>query len=215
MEFITKWLVPTFLVVVFFNAGDSYAQEISGKVTGSTGEVLVGVSVVIKGTQVGTSTDAEGRYSVQASASQPVLVFSYIGYASKEVQAGNQTRLDLVLEVDNKSLEEVVVVGYGTKKKSDLTGAISQVKPAELKAVAAPNVTQALQGRAAGVSVSTDNQPGAQPVIRIRGVGSINASNNPLIVLDGFPLVNGNMNDINSNDIESVEILKDASSAAI
>ncbi|KAA0989142.1 SusC/RagA family TonB-linked outer membrane protein [Dyadobacter aurulentus] len=215
MEFITKWLVPTFLVVVFFSVGESYAQEISGKVTGSTGEVLVGVSVVVKGTQIGTSTDAAGLYSVQANASEPVLVFSYIGYASKEVQAGNQTRLDVVLEIDNKSLEEVVVVGYGTKKKSDLTGAISQVKPAELKAVAAPNVTQALQGRAAGVSVSTDNQPGAQPVIRIRGVGSINASNNPLIVLDGFPLVNGNMNDINSNDIESVEILKDASSAAI
>ncbi|SDK98947.1 TonB-linked outer membrane protein, SusC/RagA family [Catalinimonas alkaloidigena] len=190
------------------------ARTISGRVIDAAGEGIPGVNIVEKGTSNGTITDVQGSFTLSVS-DDATLVFSAVGYNPQEIAVGNQSVINLTLEENVQALSEVVVVGYGTKRKSDLTGAVSQVKQDELSVVAAPNALQAIQGRSSGVSVSNANQPGAQPTIRIRGAGSINAGNDPLIVVDGFPLVNGNLNDLNSNDIESIEILKDASATAI
>src|SRR5699024_6698508 len=132
-----------------------------------------------------------------------------------EVPINGRTEIDVALQIQAIQGEEMVVVGYGTQEKRDVTGSISQVEPADLNSVSSSNPANSLQGRVAGVSISTDNSPGGAPTIRIRGSSSITASNNPLIVVDGFPLVNGEMNDINSNNIASMEVLKDASATAI
>lgn len=197
---------------------NAYAQErvISGRVTdGSSGEPLPGVNVLLKNSTQGTVTDIDGNYSLRVENDEAVLVFSYIGYMREEQVVGTRSTIDITLQPDIASLEEVVVVGYGTQKKRDLTGAISQVEPGEVNVVATPNVAEALQGRVAGVAIMTNPQPGGNPTIRIRGTGSISASNEPLLVVDGFPLVNASLSDINANDIASIEILKDASATSI
>ncbi len=188
--------------------------SVSGIVRDNTGEPLIGVSVVTKGNnRAGAVTDMEGRYSINVPRGT-TLVFSYVGYKSQEVRVTGES-LNVTLQEDRSNLEEVVVVGYGTMKKRDLTGSITSVKNDDITATMSSNALEALQGRSAGVAVFTNTMPGAEPTIRIRGSASINAEVDPLIVVDGFPLVDADMSDINAADIESIEILKDASSTAI
>ncbi|WP_299046084.1 TonB-dependent receptor [uncultured Polaribacter sp.] len=204
-----------FLAIMFFSSiAMAHAQTVTGTVS-AEGELLPGASVSIKGTSTGTSTDFDGKYSIKANAGS-TLVFSYVGYASKEVVVGNQKVINITLDSDNK-LDEIVVIGYGTQRKSDLTGSVSSVKAAEITQVPVSRVDQALQGRATGVQVTqTSGAPGAGTVIRVRGGNSITGSNEPLWVIDGIIVgTNFNLNNINSNDIKSIEILKDASSIAI
>lgn len=175
---------------------------------------IPGVTVVVKNTSNGTSTDSDGKFSINAGANA-TLVFSAVGFATQEIAIGNRSVVDVKLGVDLKTLNEVVVVGYGTQKKSQLTGAISSVSAKEIMELPITNARQALQGRAAGVDVTqAGSKPGAGPQIRIRGRRSFNASNDPLFVVDGIPLAGG-IDDINPQDITSMEILKDASSTAI
>ncbi len=189
-------------------------QTIKGTVSADN-ETLPGASVLIKGSKQGTTTNVEGMFNIKAS-STDILVFSFVGYESKEVLVGNQSQIDVNLEADN-ALDEVVVVGYGTQRKSDLTGSVASVKAEDITAVPVSRVDQALQGRAAGVQVTqTSGAPGAGTVIRVRGGNSITGSNEPLWVIDGIVVgTNFNLNNINPNDIKSIEVLKDASSIAI
>lgn len=190
-------------------------KAVSGKVTNVSGEPLPGVTVVIKETTIGAITNIDGTYELEKVPIGSTVVFSFIGMKSQEIQFEGQAVINITMEEETIGLEEVVAVGYGTMKKSDLTGAITQVKADELVVVSGSNPIQALQGRASGVSVMTSNEPGASPTLRIRGSGSIDASNDPLYVVDGFPLMDGDLNNVNPTDIESIEILKDASSTAI
>jgi TonB-linked SusC/RagA family outer membrane protein len=195
--------------------GSVQQKTISGKVTDTSGDPIPGVTVVIKGTSMGTTTDIDGQYNLPNVPVGSTLVFSFVGMKTQEIPLQGQSVINVKMAEETMGLEEVVVVGYGTMKKSDLTGAITQVKIDDLVAVSGSNPIQALQGRASGVSVMTSNEPGSSPALRIRGTGSIDASNEPLYVVDGFPLMDGDLNNVNSADIESMEILKDASSTAI
>ncbi|WP_139923179.1 TonB-dependent receptor [Hymenobacter sp. DG01] len=192
------------------------ARTITGRVTDqATGEGIPGVTVLVKGTSAGASTGTDGSFTVQAPAQGNTLVFSAIGYVSVERPIGSNTTFNVTLSTDAKALNEVVVVGYGVQKKSQVTGAISSVDEQSLRDVPVANVGQALQGRAAGVNISSSsNTPGQNPVIRIRGNRSFSGSNDPLLVVDGVPY-DGSLNDLNPDDIVSLEVLKDASSTAI
>lgn len=192
-----------------------YAQTtVTGQVTdGSTGETLPGVNVLVKGTGSGAITDLEGNYRVQVDGPDAVLVFSFVGFLREEIQVGNRSTIDVALMPDLEQLEEVVVVGYGTQKKADITGSVAVVESKEMQKYATSDVSQLLQGRAAGVQVNSDGQPGANPNIRIRGVGTF-GNGQPLYVVDGVP-VGTSIRDFNPNDIESVQVLKDASAGAI
>lgn len=190
---------------------EAQTAEVSGTVRSDTGETMPGVSIILKGTTTGTTTDIDGRYSLSAPANA-TLVFSFIGMTTKEINVNGASTLDVVLATDISQLDEVVVVGYGTTKKSDLTGSVSSVKAEELTAFPVANATQALQGRAAGVSVQANNgDPGGALKVRIRGGNSINASSDPLYVVDGF--IGGTLPP--PEDIQSIEVLKDASATAI
>lgn len=181
----------------------------------SNGEALPGVNVLVEGTTTGTVTNAEGKYSIDVPNAEATLVFSYVGYVLQKVAVGGKTQIDINLETDPRKLDEVVVVGYGSQKKGDITGAISSITAKALKEVPVTNAPQMLQGRAAGVYVlNTGNKPGAGVSVQIRGRRSFNAGNDPLYVVDGIP-ISGGFNDINPGDIESMDILKDASATAI
>ncbi|MGV3559854.1 SusC/RagA family TonB-linked outer membrane protein [Larkinella arboricola] len=215
-----KWSIFS-LCLAFWStafAGDPLSPKriITGKVTdNSTSEPLPGVNIVIEGTTVGTVTNAEGNYSLEVSKPDAVLVFSYVGYKLEKVAVADQSVINVQLFADDRRLDEVVVVGYGSQKKSDITGAISSIATKALKEVPVTNAPQMLQGRAAGVYVlNTSNKPGAGVSVQIRGRRSFNAGNDPLYVVDGIP-ISGGFNDINPGDIESMEILKDASATAI
>ena len=185
---------------------------VSGNVRDDAGQPLPGVNVIVRETTLGTVTDSEGNYSINAPDERGILVFSFIGYSREEVPINGRSVIDIVLAEDLRSLEEVVVVGYGTQRKSDLTGSIASVSEEELTAYPATNALQALQGRAAGVTVqSTNGDPGGDFRIRVRGASSINASSDPLFVVDG--LVGGILPP--PEDIASIEVLKDASASAI
>ncbi|GEO04776.1 SusC/RagA family TonB-linked outer membrane protein [Adhaeribacter aerolatus] len=190
-------------------------QVITGRVTDAgTGDALPGVSIVERGTTNGTTTDATGNYSLDVNGAEAVLVFSFIGYTAKEVPVKNQTIIDINLVPDLAQLDEVIVIGYGTVKKSSVTAAISKVENTNLDQIPSGRPETALVGRMAGVNISTArSRPGEAPVVRIRGAGTISASNDPLVVIDGFP--GGTLNNVNMNDVESIEVLKDASAAAI
>jgi len=203
-------LLIMFICLVSLSA---YAQEtISGKITDESGESLIGVNVLVKGTAKGTVTDIDGDFSIEA-ASDAMLEISYIGYEPQTVPVDGRTTINVTLRIDATDLEEVVVVGYGSVQKSDVTGSVASVKAEDLQAFPVLNAGQALQGRAAGVSVQTQNggEPGAGISIRVRGSTSLNASSDPLVVVDGF--VGAAFPQ--QNDIASVEILKDASATAI
>ena len=195
--------------------GVAYAQTtVTGRVTtAKEGIPLPGVSVVVKGMSVGTTTDAQGQYSLKVPDNGNTLRFSFIGYISQDVPINNRSVIDIKLAENTKMLEEVVVVGYGTQRRSELTGAISSVRPEEITETPVLRVEQALQGRVTGVQVANvSGQPGDAPTVLIRGIGtSGNAA--PLYIVDGFPV--GGIDFLNPNDIESMEVLKDAASSAI
>ena len=205
-------------IMLMSKAKDGEAVQQANKVTGivkdANGEPVIGANVTVKGQSIGTITDIDGRFVLDAP-KDAVLQITYIGYVSQEVKVSGNKELNVVLKEDTETLDEVVVIGYGTAKKSDLTGATAQIKPEALTSSVVGNALESLQGKAAGVAVFNDNKPGASPSIRVRGSGSITASNEPLYVVDGFPLMDGNISDLNPSDIESMEILKDASSTAI
>ncbi|WP_080054911.1 SusC/RagA family TonB-linked outer membrane protein [Spirosoma aerolatum] len=197
---------------------DNPTQErvVTGKVlSGDDNSGLPGVSVAVKGTTRGTTTDASGTYRINVPAGQSVLVFSAVGFVSQEVSVGNKSTINLTLSTDTRALNEVVVVGYGTQKKSQTTGAISSITPKQITEQPITNIGQAMQGRVAGVDVAqSGSRPGSVPTIRIRGRRSFNAGNDPLYVVDGIPLAR-EYEDINPNDVASMEILKDATATAI
>ena len=210
-----------FLISLLTFTGFAKSQQTDGKQT-VTGIVfdkqknpLPGVTVVIKGKNQGTVTDINGKYSLNAPGSNAVLVFSYLGFTTQELIVGNKSKINLTLNEGTTALNEVVVVGYGVVRKSDLTGSLTRVSEAQIKERPVQNVVQALQGKATGVDITSNVRPGEVGVVRVRGNRSINASNDPLYVVDGIPLSAGSVADINPNDIESVEILKDASATAI
>lgn len=191
-------------------------RVITGIVRNENGEGMPGVSVSVRNTTRGVTTDADGGFRLSLPDEATTLVFSFVGYKSQEAVIGARTTLDIRLEPDHKALNEVVVVGYGTARKSDLTGSLSQVKAKDINAYPATNVLQALSGRAAGVQVlQNTGAPGGGVSVRIRGTNSIKGSNEPLYVVDGFPLSGSNPTLLNNADIESIEILKDASATAI
>jgi len=190
-------------------------QTITGKVTDESQEPLIGVNVVVKGTNNGATTDAEGRYTLSVPTNATALIFSYIGFAEQEILIENRSEISITLSAGDQRLEEVVVVGYGTQQRKDLTGSVASIKGQEILQVPSLNAIKSMQGLVAGVDiVSNSNAPNASPVIRIRGNRSINAGNDPLIVVDGLPF-SGSLNDLNTGDIKSVEVLKDASATAI
>ena len=187
-------------------------KKITGKVTGDDGVPLPGVNVRVKNSQIGVSTDAKGMYSVQTN-SQDILLFSSVGYLSQEVKVGNRTEINLSMLSGTSSLDEVVVIGYGTQRKASLTGAVSSVTSKDLLAVPVTSIESALQGRVSGIQVTNNGSPGVAPVVRVRGIGSINYAANPLYIVDGYAV--GSLNDFDMRDVESTDVLKDASSAAI
>ncbi|WP_428741921.1 SusC/RagA family TonB-linked outer membrane protein [Tenacibaculum sp.] len=209
-----KQLGFSFLLLLFCT-GMNAQMTVSGNVSDVNGPIP-GVNVILKGTSTGAATDFDGNYTISNVPSNGVLVFSYVGYKSQEVSINNQNQINVLLESDMAALDEVVVIGYGTQKKESVTGSMVTVKGEDLGQVQTSSFQQALQGRAAGVNISTTStRPGSNnTVIRIRGVRSLNADNNPLIVLNGIPFFGG-LNDINMNDIASLDILKDASATAI
>jgi TonB-linked SusC/RagA family outer membrane protein len=194
------------------------ASTISGKVTaGGTAEGVPGVTIVLKGTTQGTTTDANGDYRIETPDGAAVLVFSSIGYTTQEIAVGNQTTINVNLAEALTSLEEIVVVGYGTQKKSDVTGAVASISEKSLREMpAVVNPGQLLQGRVSGVDVTNaGNRPGDGVAIQVRGRRSVNAGNDPLFVIDGIPVTADALNSINPSDIVSMDVLKDASSTAI
>lgn len=194
----------------------SIAQNITvkGIVKDNLGESVIGANVTEKGTTNGMITDLDGNFSLTVP-KNATLVISYIGYVTQEIAIKGNTNLNIILKEDSKALEEVVVIGYGTARKSDVTGSIASVGGDKLQEMPSTNITYALQNRVAGVDMAqTSSQPGATMQIRIRGTRSLTASNDPLVVLDGIPFM-GNLSDINPGDIKSMDILKDASSTAI
>lgn len=199
------------LVCIEVSAQD---RKITGRVLdGNDNNPLPGANVVVKGTQTGLVTDATGQFSLNVAPGRDVLTISAIGYTSQDVTIGNRTTLTITLAPDIKTLSEVVVTGYGAQAKRDITGAVATVDSKQLLSVPSTNVGQALQGRVAGVQVGNENSPGGGVMVRIRGFGTIN-DNSPLYVVDGVP-TKGNLNTLNLNDVESMQILKDASAASI
>ncbi len=190
--------------------------SVTGKVTDTDGMPLMGATVTVSGTTNGVLTDTKGIYKITVRSGEDILEFDYLGYQSQKVKVASKTVVDVVLQSDSKAVEEIVVIGYGETRKSDLTGSVTNVKMSDVKDVPVTSIDQALQGRVAGADImSTSGDPSAGTSIRIRGSRSITASNEPLIVVDGIIDAVQDLNDINSADIESVSVLKDASSTAI
>lgn len=189
-----------------------YAQNtVSGTITDDTGAALPGVSILVKGTNSGTTTDNDGRYSLSAPG-DATLVISFIGFKSQEISVGNRTTIDLALQPDVEALQEVVITGYTTENRRDVSGAVSTVKAQDLTVIPSGNVEQQLQGRVAGVTVVTNGQPGTTSQIRVRGFGAF-GGNEPLYIVDGLPVTSTDF--LNPDDIETTTVLKDASSASI
>ena len=203
--------------LLMLSASTLHAQNtVSGAVTDAEdGGVLPGVNVVVKGSTIGTVTDIEGSYSLSVPDGETILVFSSVGYLGQEVAVGNQSTVNVTMNPDIQSLSEVVVVGYGTQEKRDVTAAIASVSEEEIKEMPVASPIEALQGRVAGLDIrSAGGRPGQGVTVQIRGRRSIEAGNDPLYVIDGIP-TQGDINDINPQDIQSIEVLKDAASTAI
>ncbi len=214
-QMLAKMVGLALLLGFVFQANAQELSRVKGTVTDKTGSTVPGVSVIIKGTLKGTTTDLDGNFAIMAEPSD-LLVFSFIGFTTKEITVGNRTQLDVELEEDIKQLSEVVVVGYGTQKKSTITGAISKVENENLDQIAVSRVDDALIGQVSGVNIQATNaEAGAAPTITIRGVGSISADSGPAVVVDGVVVNSDFLGNMNMNDIASFEILKDAASAAI
>lgn len=198
------------------NVGNQQQKSVSGKVADSSGAPMPGATVLVKGTTTGTITDANGNYSISNLPANATLVFSFMGMKTQEVLVGNNNQIKVILEQETIGLDEVVAIGYGTMKKSDLTGSVTNISDARLLDNPAFNVAQAIGGKLAGVKViERSGTPGGAPMIRIRGTNSINSSNEPLFVVDGIVGVTNAMTTLNPNEIESIDVLKDASATAI
>jgi TonB-linked SusC/RagA family outer membrane protein len=206
-----------FLLLSFFTITSLYAQEtltVKGKVTGgAANETLIGASVLVKGSTNGANTDANGEFTINNVPSNATLVISYLGFATQEVLVNGRSNINVTLQAAANELQQVVVIGYGTQEKRDVTGSIVSLKAEEFEDTPAPNPLNAIQGKAAGVLITNSGSPGAAPTIRIRGIGSLNSGTAPLYVVDG--IFANNIDFVNPNDIASMEILKDASSLAI
>lgn len=212
---IKNYLIVLFLFVV--SSALAQTREITGTVVDDSGMPLPGANVIIKGTTTGTLTDFDGRFAIEAAA-EDVLVFSYLGYETVETVVGDLQEIEITLAPDTASLDEVVVVGYGTQKKSVTTGAISSVKAEELEAVPSGRIEQTLQGRVSGVTIASNSgQPGSSSTVRVRGLTTFDTygGNSPLWVVDGVIVDSGGIGYLNQQDIESIEVLKDAASLAI
>lgn len=205
------------MILLFLASTTVFAQKftIKGTVSDESGAPLPGATVLIKGTTIGTTTGADGKYTLDVNTANDILVFSFVGYTLKEAPVRNQTTVNVTLTPDLLGLQEVIVVGYGTQKKSDITGTVASLPQERLAMAPNVNITQAIQGSIAGVQVSTSST-GAVPgqTILVRGRNSITANNDPLIIVDGIPY-GGSLTDVNPNDVKSIEVLKDASAAAI
>jgi TonB-linked SusC/RagA family outer membrane protein len=215
------WLVLYLILIVTAGA---WAQGIAvkGKVTDEKGEASPGVTVLLKGTTNGTTTDANGNFSLEVPTGTGTLVVSFMGYKTQEVALNNRTSVNISLAPDTKALEEVVVVGYGTQRAQDVTGAVAPISMKNVQDQAVAGLDQAMSGQIAGVQISSSNGvPGGGPAIQVRGVGAVGAGSQPLYVVDGFPLATTSgqtsnpINDIPPQDIESITVLKDASATAI
>ncbi len=220
-----------FLFLLFtLSALQAYAQRtLTGQVTDTDGEPLIGVNIIAEGTEVGTITDFDGNYTLRVPDEAEVLVFSYVGYATKEVPIGAQTRIDVELSTDAEALDEVVVIGYGTKKKRDVIGSVATIKSEKITKLKTTSFVDGLQGQASGVQVASNSGvPGAPSTVKIRGISSISIDTDPLWIVDGMPIFTGSslgssngataqdpMSLINPNDIESIQVLKDAAATAI
>jgi TonB-linked SusC/RagA family outer membrane protein len=217
-QYVYRWLIACLGTIVSCSVGWAQSVAVSGQVTGAGDKApLPGTTVSLKGTTIGTTTDASGNYRLTVvNQTNATLVFSSVGYIGQEIALGKQTVINVELTADDRQLDEVVVVGYGTKDRRDVTSAISSVNGREIQNLPVASPVALLQGRTAGVQiVQNSGAPGATNFsIRVRGTTSINAGNDPLYVIDGLPFV-GNSSDINPNDIESMEILKDAAASAI
>ncbi|MGY0038598.1 carboxypeptidase-like regulatory domain-containing protein [Pedobacter sp. NJ-S-72] len=209
----TKFSVLTFLCLLFINAASAQNITVKGTITdGQDKTTIPAVSVVVKGTTIGTQTDANGKYAISVPANG-TLVFTYIGYNTQEVPVNNQTTVNVTLASSSQQLEQVVVVGYGTQRKVDVTGSVASLKGSEISKQASTNPVSALQGKVAGVSITNSGTPGSSPQINIRGLGTIYGNQAPLYVVDGVWY--SDINFLNPGDIENMSILKDASAQSI
>lgn len=203
-----------FLLLLATDSAHAQERKVTGKVVAADGPVP-GATILLKGSNVGTSADATGAYSINVRGANPVLVISAIGYKSQEIPVGNQSVVNVKLEDEANALTEVVVTGYSIDNRRETTGAVSIVKAKDLTVRPSGNVEQQLQGRVAGVTVVTNGQPGTSSQVRVRGFGSFGpaGSNEPLYVVDGVPV--GSTDFLNPDDIETVTVLKDAAAASI
>ena len=200
----TKFTRCLFLLMFMVCASAAYAQglKVSGTVVDDMGEPVIGASVTVQGTTNGCVTDVDGKYTLTKVAKNATLVFTYIGFTQQNVSVNGRTSLNVTMKEDQKTLDELVVVGYGSMKKSDLTGAMSRITSKQIQERPVQNALQAMQGKTPGVDVTSNNRPGELGDIRIRGNRSLLADNTPLYVIDGIPLTAGSMADINPSDIE-------------
>lgn len=205
-------IIPQSSVLKAETSVTQQSRKITGTITDAKGEPLLGVNVVVKGTTNGTITDLDGKYVLEVEPNA-ILVISYIGYVTQQTPASGNV-MNITLKEDTQNLDEVVVVGYGTQQKKDITGSVAVIDTEELLASSGSSATQQLQGKAAGVNIGTSGAPGSATMVRIRGINSIN-DNGPLYVIDGVSTRDQDLSSINPNDIESMQVLKDASSAAI
>ncbi len=210
------WQRLLFLALMMVGSTVAMAQgKVSGTVVDANGDAIIGASVIVKGTSTGTVTDFDGNFTIQNVPANGSLVISYVGYRNQTVAVAGKSQVNVTLEEDRQLLDEVVVVGYGVQKKSDVTGALAHLESKELTSMPVSNALQAMQGKAAGVDITNSQRPGEVGSITVRGQRSIDASNGPLYVVDGMTIQNGGIENINPADIESIEVLKDASSTAV
>jgi TonB-dependent SusC/RagA subfamily outer membrane receptor len=211
------------IVVILLSISSVLAQRsISGTVTDTEGEPLIGANIVVEGTTVGTITDFEGNFTLDVPGDSDVLVISYLGYVSQKFEIGTQTKLEIILRESTNQLEEIVVIGYGSRDRADLIGAVSEIKSDNIEGLQVNSIEQTLTGQVSGVQLRSNGAPGSGPEVLIRGVASTGGNNAPLYVVDGIPLGNLNsqrdnfiLNSIDPSSIESISVLKDASAKAI
>jgi TonB-linked SusC/RagA family outer membrane protein len=210
-----KLIVAACMLFFFSVCGMAQGVAITGTVSDAAGAPILGVSVRVQGASIGAVTASDGTYALSVPGSESVLQFSYIGYVSQSIKVEGQSVINVAMEEDLQALDEVVVVGYGVQKKSDVTGALVRIGEREIEALPVQNVLQAMQGKMAGVDITSNERPGEVGSIRIRGERSLNAANGPLYVVDGIPLQGVGIENLNPDDIASVDVLKDASATAI